>query len=249
MVARGGAPPHFWVHFNRDAPVGILLFPCKAIRSTMTAEDADAAKAKAEKSLGIRPRIVQTDFEADVDDISLEKDSGWRDLNLKVVDRIVTTIYEGSWGMTLFAGPRFQHGKSSGFDGKWCLENGKNVCAALSRVRKENGGKDAMLTIVASRAGGEADEHSWLVPDLLKILAGVLVGPAVEYPASAGNAAIKLLMCEMHEESNNVWEKASLKDKITTVQEAVFFSGTRGGRFGCWYGKGVLPPSPAHLLW
>ncbi len=111
-----------------------------------------------------------------VSEISVAVDSGWRDVDEERVTELENIILDGSYGSTSLAAPTLiaENGRVlvSTVDGGLCLNNGKQMIAALRRVEKT----------YESMSPPDHEEAPWLVAGLIKVFTEGLRLDVYQFP-------------------------------------------------------------------
>ena len=141
-------------------------------------------------------------------ELSVAEDSGWRSLDATHVATLEETVRGGAWGQTTLVRPSVLHenGKkcTSAEDGRYMLNNGLHAVKALMNVAAE---LDTM-----------AESPIWLNAELAEIFSGDgLLVDVVEY-TSADRTARYAIQALAHEQEQNRYRPATLKNKVDLVE-------------------------------
>ncbi len=191
--------------------------------------------------VGIRPTVTEKSLCVGLEDISIAVDSSWRDFDREAVDGHKETIKAGKYGDTVYKGPSYLDKLTSGIDGKQLLNDGKSMVTALIETKVEAaelGNLSEWKVAMDKKVGGAPPEvwadvledcPQWIVPELLGVYVDGLTGPAYVYPEN-NRTYHRIVMCEMHEETNQKWEKTGLASKIKNVRDWMGLQFTIGGK-------------------
>ena len=145
-------------------------------------------KARANAAVNAKPKILKTDRIL-LADISVQEDSGWRELDPERVSELQSSFEGGEYGIGILTIPSMLcvdgKVKESTFDGRGCLNNGKSTVAVLKQLERESQQESQIaepgVTAGTAGEGSEACPPSWVCGELADIFESGLRCDFVEY--------------------------------------------------------------------
>lgn len=149
--------------------------------AAMSSAQARAGKTKTGAAPNMAPATINT-IRVALDDISIDQDSGWRDLDSERVSELKDAFKNGDSGLGILAIPSLLEDKISAIDGRRCLNNGKATVAALKALMDE--WKVAFKTEPSADTGvAVPPDLEWASGQLLAVFEEGLRVDVVRYPS------------------------------------------------------------------
>ena len=192
----------------------------KAANPSKASDTVSKASTKTMKQLAA-PQTLG-DIVVDLAEISVDQDSGWRDLNDARVSELKACFERGEYGQNLLRKPsvlQFAGGKLKCKDGLLRLADGKNTVRALQELKQAHDAKrnDAL----------EASDATVYSEALMKVLTEGLSVTVLEFPEFDDDVAFAWA-AGIHDIDNNKFQATSLQDLVEVVRR--FQKRVPGGR-------------------
>ena len=200
-------------------------FQQHTVPSLMSLKDNKAFKAAPQKA-HVAERVGGQ--RVSLDDLSLEEDSGWRDVERSHVEELKLKILQGEYGQTTMTPPSLlldqnDLAMNSSIDGKYILDNGKHWIAALVDIKQVYEEiKQQLVAACPPREAAcspeitEAMWPEWLMPPLRKVFEEGCFIDWHKYP-SDDRLAQAAVQCLSHEQDMNRFRQSTVKDKTSIV--------------------------------
>jgi len=153
------------------------------------------------------PKTILESHNVEVDDVSIEDDSGWRDLDPRRVQQLVETFIAGDFGTNILRKPSIlmENGTAqTASNGKIRLSDGKATFAALAEVQR---------MIAEDQKKPAEEQKAWSEKLLVALTSGVEVS-AVEFTEVEHVRVYNVLA---HDTESNKYQATSIKSLVDTV--------------------------------